>query len=172
MKRKRIVSRDLAGAMAEQKRTGAPVPSALASRRVYVPKEKTPAEKLYDIIYDESVWGYRFTDTFYGIPWIELSDIEDKGNGLFVIRFRCPPEYMHKIHFGEVAEDVCERVRSGMHFFHQTREEVYSEKAKLPYEDCVWVIQENESQIANGGNYKEQEDGKSHVLNSCCLHIP
>lgn len=108
------------------------------------PQEKTPSEKLYYIIEDECIWGNRFTDTFYGIPWIEKTDIEDKGKGLFIVRFRCPPEFMHHVYFGKMAESVCKRVNSGMHIFHETRIERYSEKVKLPYEECVWVIQENE----------------------------
>ena len=102
-------------------------------------REKTIKEKIYDIIYTASRQGYRFTDPYYGMPFIELEDIEEKENGIFVIRFRCEPQYLHHFYFGSMAEDVCKTLRSGMHFIHE-----YKTEWGLPYEECVWVLQVGE----------------------------
>lgn len=128
--------------MPKQKRT----PKVIGSRRKtpkkeikYVPREETEKDRVFAIIYDACRWGYRFTDPYYGIPLIEKEDIEEKENGIYVIRFRCEPHYLHRIRFGEVSEAVCKALRSGMHFVHEQKTEW-----GLPYEDCAWVLQVGE----------------------------
>ena len=100
-------------------------------------RRETKIDLLYDRIYRLSVRMYRFTDNEYGIPWISKRDIEEKGNGIYVIRFRCPPEKLEKIFFWSMAEDVCKEIGCEVNFFHEIRQEY-----KIPYAECVWVIQE------------------------------
>lgn len=154
----RIISRAVTAAIAKKKRGGIKHPSSDPRLAPYVPKPKTEVDKLFDLIYDRCVYGYRFTDDYYGIPWIEKSDIEDKGDGLFVIRFRCPTEKTHHVFFGVMAEDVCNALNCSLHFIHETRWECYSEDNKLPYEECVWVIQKDELTRSEKGEFKEEED--------------
>lgn len=100
---------------------------------------KTDIDNLYDIIFNESVKGYRFTDEEYGEPWIDKNDIEEKNGGIFVIRFRCPLQMMKNCHFVEMAHDVCMIMKCDLHFIHDTKHEY-----GIPFEDCVWVIQKGE----------------------------
>lgn len=106
---------------------------------VFGSREKTKRERVYDIIDRACCRGYRFTDDFYGIPIIELKDLEEKEDGIYVIRFRCKPQYLHHVYFGRMAEDVCSLLRSGMHVVNETRREW-----GIPFEECVWVIQVGE----------------------------
>lgn len=103
---------------------------------LYVPREKTKRERVFDVIYDACRWGYRFTDTEYGIPLIELGDIEETGEGIYVVRFRCEPHYVKAAYFGQMAEDVCAALRSGMHFLYEIKREW-----GIPYAECAWVLQ-------------------------------
>lgn len=108
-----------------------------SGRRIsYEFKEKTKKERVYKVIEDACCRGYRFTDNFYGLPFIELKDLEEKENGIYVIRFRCEPHYLHHVYFGRIAADVCKTLRSGLHFFHESKTEW-----GIPYEECVWVVQ-------------------------------
>ena len=103
--------------------------------------EKTVREELYGIIEDACCRGYRFTDSYYGFPFIELSDVEETEGGIFVVRFRCEPKYLHEVYFGRMAEEVCKAVSSGMHFIHERKQEW-----GIPFEECVWVLQTGEVQ--------------------------
>ena len=106
------------------------------SKKPYVLNEKTKRERVYKVIEDACCRGYRFTDGYYGLPFIELKDLEGKENGVYVIRFRCEPRYLHHVYFGSMAEDVCKTLRSGMHFIHEFKTEW-----GRPYEECVWALQ-------------------------------
>lgn len=99
-------------------------------------KEKTKKERIYDVIYDTCVKGYRFCDSYYGIPFINLEDIEEIPDGIYVIRFRCEPRYLHDIYFGAVAKEVCAFFGSELRFIHERRTEW-----GLSYEECVWVLE-------------------------------
>ena len=99
-------------------------------------REKSKRERVYGVISDACCSGYRFTDTYYGLPFIEIKDLEEKEDGVYVIRFRCEPKYLHHVYFGRMAEEVCTTLRSGMHFIHECKEEW-----GLPYEECAWIIQ-------------------------------
>lgn len=101
--------------------------------------EKTLKEKIYDIIYDASRNGYHFVDKETGSEFIDIDDLEEKGNGIYVLRFRCPPEYMHHVYFGRMAEEVCEKLHSEIRFIHEKKQEY-----GIPFEECVWVIQVGE----------------------------
>lgn len=120
-----------------------PLPFATAEDKIkYIPPPpKTPLDDLFNLIYDKCVWGYRFTDNYYGMPWIEKKDIEDKGNGIYVIHFRSPVEYAHESCFGSMAKEVCTSLNCKLHVFHKIKKEVYFGKIQLEYEDYVWVIQ-------------------------------
>lgn len=112
---------------------------------VFVAKEKSPADKIYDLISDMCCKGYRFTDSECGIPLIDREDVEDKGEGLYVVRFRCSVDQMRcRQQFDAVAKDVCRETKSGFHFYHKSMEEVYFNKIRLPYEECAWIIQVGE----------------------------
>ena len=105
-------------------------------------EEKTTREKVYEVISKECCRGYRFTDNYYGLPFIEQNDLEEKENGIYVVRFRCEPIYLHHVYFGRMAEDVCKTLRSGLHFVHEFKTEW-----GLPYEECVWVLQIGEKDL-------------------------
>ena len=114
-----------------------------SARRIsYEYREKTKRERVYKVIEDACCRGYRFTDNYYGLPFIELKDLEEKEDGIYVIRFRCEPQYLQHVYFGRMAEDVCKTLRSGIHFFHEFKTEW-----GLPYEECIWVLQIGEQDI-------------------------
>lgn len=102
----------------------------------YARREKTKIEKLYEVISSACVKGYHFADNYYGLPFIEPTDIEEKEENIYVIRFRCAPKYLHQVYFGRMSEEVCKTLESKLHFFHE-----YKTEWGLPYEECVWVIQ-------------------------------
>ena len=121
------------------------------------PPPKTEADRLYDLIYTKSVEGYRFTDNEYGIPWIERGDIEERNGGVYIIRFRCPTDRVHKVYFGSMADDVCRELNCSVHFIHKTKWEY-----GLPFEDCVWIIQKDELlQIDEPSEEEESDCGDS-----------
>lgn len=97
---------------------------------------KTEEDRLYDLIFNESVAGYRFADNEYGEPWIARGDVQKAGDGIFVIRFRCPVERMEELYFWGMAKDVCVKLGCELNVVHETRNEY-----GLPYEECAWVIQ-------------------------------
>ena len=105
------------------------------------PPAPLPDERdaIYDIIYQQSVKLYRFTDTEYGIPWIDRGDIEIQGGGIIVIRFRCPINHVRDGYFGDMAKDVCALTNNDMHFFHEIKKEF-----NIPYAECVWVLNPKE----------------------------
>ena len=140
-----------------------PLPFATEEeRRNYVPPPPpTPLDEFYNLIYAKCVKGYRFTDNYYGIPWIEKGDIEDKGNGLYVLRFISPVEYAKEGYFGRVAQEVCQALHCDVHVFHKTKEDVYFGKIRMSYEDYVWVVQVGELDAA------AREDGKPKVNEEC-----
>lgn len=140
----RIISREVDGSAVRH----IPVASAL---HPYEPPPKTETDNLYDLIFTESVKGYRFTDEEFGEPWISRSDIEERGEGLYVIRFRCPPHMIHEVHFGSMAADVCKALNCEVHLVHHIKME-----HRIPFEECVWVIQKNE--IAEIEEAKEDDD--------------
>ncbi|MBO6031880.1 MAG: hypothetical protein J6Q22_10605 [Prevotella sp.] len=113
--------------------------------------QKTDADRLYDLIHEKSVIGYRFTDNEYGIPWIERGDIEYKGDNIYVIRFRCPVDSMHDLYFGRMAEDVCHELKSRIYLIHNTKSEY-----GIMFEDCIWVIQKDE--LLHSDETAEDED--------------
>ena len=142
----RIISREVDGGAARH----IPVASAL---HPYEPPPKTETDNLYDLIFSESVKGYRFTDEEFGEPWIGRKDIEEKGEGLYVIRFRCPPNMIHDVHFGRMAADVCKTMNCEVHLVHHLKMEY-----KIPFEDCIWVIQKNELKEIEEAEAEDDED--------------
>lgn len=107
--------------------------------RHYHPCVKSRREEVYDIIYDACRKGYHFTDHYYGIPFIEQSDVEESEGGIFIVRFRCEPKYLHDVYFGQMAKDVCKELRSELRFIHERKQEW-----GIPFEECVWVLQPGE----------------------------
>lgn len=101
----------------------------------YTPKQKSNIEKLYDIIDKWSCYGYRFCGNDISLPYIEPSDIEYKGDGVFVIRFRCPVG-MERYGFPQMAKDVCAELKCEEHFWTKVEEEY-----GLKYVDGAWVLQ-------------------------------
>lgn len=102
-------------------------------------KEKSEKEKIYDIIYRACTHGYHFADQYYGIPFIEQNDLTEEGDGLYVIRFRCEPQYMHQVYFGRMCEEVCRAVRSEIRYIHERKREW-----GIPYEECAWILKVGE----------------------------
>lgn len=130
-RRPRIINAEVASAVA--RKAARPLP--LSRGGVYTPPHKTATERLYEVIYDKAVEGYCFTDSIYGIPWIRQGDVVEVAPGVFVARFRCPPEKAHNAYFGRMAKAVCEAVGSELHYVHATRKEY-----GIPYEEFAWVI--------------------------------
>lgn len=104
----------------------------------YIPPVKTEVDVLYDLIDERSCRGYRFCESYVTLPYIHKEDIEDRGNGLFVVRFRCPVENEF---YGmpDVVKEVCERIGSGEHFVYEKKEEF-----GLPFIEAAWVLQRGE----------------------------
>lgn len=105
----------------------------------YVPPVKTEVDKLYDLIDERSCYGYRFCESEYSLPWIRKEDIEDRDDGLFVIRFRCPV-FFERYGMKSVIKEVCERVGSDEHFVYKK-----SEEYGLEFIEAVWVVQKGEN---------------------------
>lgn len=93
------------------------------------------ANEIYNVIYDASVKGYHLADSTYGLPWIERSDVEAMGEGLFVVRFRCPVERTHDVFFGAVDRDVRNALGAETFFAEELKRE-----NGIPFAECVWVI--------------------------------
>ena len=146
-RRPRIICRAVERGAAEAKPFSPPLPP-------YVPPPPpTEIDKLYALIYEKSVEGYRFTDNEYGIPWIDKTDIEEKSGGVYIIRFRCPTERVHDVYFGGMAADVCKELKCSVHFIHKTKWEY-----GLPFEDCVWILQKDELLLTDEPADDEESD--------------
>lgn len=105
----------------------------------YAPKEKTEREKVADIIAEACRRRCWFVD--YGIPYIEVGDIEERTEGIYVVRFRCKPEDV-VWPFVPIAKKVCQELGSALHCIYETKSEF-----NLPFSEVAWVIQENEVPI-------------------------
>lgn len=112
----------------------------------YVPPVKTEVDLLYEIIDERCCYGYRLCENEVALPWIRKEDIEDKGDGLFVIRFRCPVE-SEKYGLPQVVKDVCERVGSKEHLIYEKKEEY-----GLPFIEAAWVLQRGEVYVSEGSS--------------------
>lgn len=137
----RIISRDV------KTRVGiiSPLSDAPVLVEDYVKPPDTEADRVFRLIVKYSEEGYRFADNEYGMSWIRREDIEEHDAETFVVRFRCPPERMGEVYFGKMAEKVCKDMNCQLHIFHETRYEF-----RIPYEECIWVIQKDEN-LAIGG---------------------
>ena len=159
-KRSKIISRETARAAKAAVPVTPDLPNfnlSLATIKRQIPFElpkdsETETDRLFRLIYEKSMIGYCFTEPESGIPWIRYDDIEDKGNGLFVIRFRCPSQHLHKVHFGCLSDAVCNELNSSLNFFHTTKKE-----NGIPFDDCVWVLQ-------NDSRKEKHEDPKQEEL--------
>lgn len=135
----KLLSRDLVKRVAEHRRE-----ETLSALDKYYKQfsegPKTDSDILYDVICKASSEGYCFTDSELGLSWILREDIEKQDGNVYVIRFRCPPDYMHELNFFKMAKEVCSKMKSNLHIFHTTKYEY-----NLPFEDCVWVLQLGET---------------------------
>lgn len=102
-------------------------------------RKQTEAERLYWVIDRIFSKGYRFTDNEFGIPWLRPEEIEDKGEGIFVIRFRCPEASVYGHRHLDAVEEVCAAVKSECRFFVSHKQEVIG-KVSLPYAECFWIL--------------------------------
>ena len=100
------------------------------------------------IVVDRCEIGYNLTDDECGFPLIVESDIEDKGDGLFIARFRLPVEKRGALE--RVAKLVCGDVGCDLHLYVTEKREY-----NLPYLDCAWVIVPDE--LPDGPTEEEQE---------------
>ena len=133
----RIVSRAVAEKAARKRTVVGNPPS---SSEPYGPKPKTKIEEIYDLIEAECSNGWWFADED-GRPWIEKGNIEEKGDNLYVVRFRCSVAAMHTpIAFNRVVERVCNQLKSGIRYFYRVCEERYTKNIALRYGDCAWII--------------------------------
>ena len=105
----------------------------------YVPKEKTEKEKIADIIAEACRRRCWFVE--YGIPYIEVGDIEERPEGIYVVRFRCKPEDVVWA-FVPIAKKVCQELGSELHCIYEAKSEF-----NLPFSEVAWVIKTNEVPI-------------------------
>lgn len=144
---------------AARKRTEVDVPPSPSE--LYIPKPKTRADEIYDLIEDAS--NLCFTDE-EGVPWIGREDIEAKGNGIYIVRFRCPFDILFnsRASLNRVVEKVCESLKSDIRYFCKDREVQYVDGIRQRYYDCIWVIWEGELQAK-----EEEVDWEDNNCESC-----
>lgn len=122
-----------------------PKEDVVVFKEPYIPPIKTEVDKLYDLIDERSCYGYRFCENEYSLPWIRKEDIEDRGDGLFVIRFRCPV-FFERYGMKQVIREVCEKVGSDEHFIYKK-----SKEYGLEFIEAVWVLQQGEHHASEWG---------------------
>lgn len=91
-------------------------------------------DELYRIVESQCSWGYRLTDHYYGLAYIERKDLTEPEPGIFVFRFRLPWDVdMHG--FDSVVKDVCNTTGS-------KRRTIVEQKTEygIPFYECAWVI--------------------------------
>ena len=126
---------------AAKKRTEVAIPPS--SFEPYIPNPKTRVDEIYNLI--EDACNLCFTDE-EGVPWIGRDDIEAKGSGVYIVRFRCPLEilFYSRVALNRVVEKVCSSLKSGIRYFCKDRVVEYVEGIRQRYYDCIWVIWEGE----------------------------
>ena len=135
----RIISKAV-GERAAKKRTEIANPPA--SPILFVPKPKTRIDEVYALIEEAS--NLCFTDED-GRPWIERDNIEDKGDGIYVVRFRCPQEALYtRVSLNRLVEKVCKELKSEVRYFCSLREIQYTLFVKQRFYECAWIIKEGE----------------------------
>ena len=101
-------------------------------------KDETPVDRLFKVIEEESCGkGYVFADNEFGMSYIRKEDIEDNGDGVFVIKFRFPSGMRSMVGVTTMADAVCKRLGAERHLFVSEKNEY-----GIPYCEGVWVIQE------------------------------
>ena len=70
-------------------------------------------DRIYRIIEDECCRGYVLTDTECGLPYIEKKDIEDRGSGIWYLRFRLKDGMERRLE--KVVRFTNYRLLSGLH---------------------------------------------------------
>ena len=131
----RIISRAVAHETAKMRTEVAIPPSSFDS---FVPKPKTRRDEVYDLIEDASCYWFVDED---GIPWIGKEDIEDRGYGVFVVRFRCPLTALYtRVPLNRVVEKVCGILRSDIRYYCSERDVQYVNGIHQRYYECVWII--------------------------------
>lgn len=142
-------------AVREREKAGTPRPF---SEPIAPPKPKTRAEEVYDLIDEACSYCWRFTDA-EGRPWIQKEDVEDKGNGLFLVRFRCSVLAMVcTTQFERMAREVCKRLCAKLRYAFVQREERYIGDIKASYDECIWVIQEGEVDAKPQEEVEEEDE--------------
>lgn len=96
----------------------------------------TEIDNLLSVIEEESTRGYICADDEYGLPYVRKEDFEDMGNGLYVIRFRCPSGAYGRYGVEKMTDAVCSDLHVEKHVFMHDRMEY-----GLPFLECVWAIQ-------------------------------
>ena len=152
--RHKIISRAVAEAAAKKRADVVVTPSSTAP---YIPKPKTRVDEIYDLIEEAS--NLCFTDE-NGRPWIDREDIEDKGGGIYVVRFRCPLAALYtRVSLNRVVDKVCETLKSEKRYFCKESEVVYFNSIHQRFYECVWVMCE--------GELVQQEDEVDWEDNNC-----
>ena len=110
----------------------------------YVPKPKSRLDRIYGLIEEASLKGWCFTDKD-GRPWIQREDLEERDGGVVLVRFTCSLSAMHSaVLFEKMASEVCGKLHSGFRYVYKPKEAEYPGKVRLFYNDCVWIISEDE----------------------------
>lgn len=108
----------------------------------FVIPPKTHIDEIYDIIENASALVFADED---GRPWIEKSAIEDRGDGIYIVKFRCPIIALYNTAMlNLVVERVCSILHSDIRYFCGEREVSYCGNIRQRYYECVWVICEGE----------------------------
>lgn len=135
----KIISKSVAEAAAKKRKEVVVPPTPTTP---YIPKPKTRIDEIYALIEEAS--NMCFTDED-GRPWIDREDIEDKGNGIYVVGFRCPLSALYtRVAFNRVVDKVCEVLNSERRYFCKECEVVYFNSIHQRFYECVWVICEGE----------------------------
>lgn len=159
MKRKPRIVSGIVEEAAAKKRTEVqyPPPSSIP----YAAPVKSKVDEVCSLIDDACSYCWRFADS-EGRPWIDRENVEDKGGGVFLVRFRCPASAMFKhIAFEKMASEVCTKLHARLRYASRRGEERYANDIKLPYEEVAWVICIGE--LDSSGYGDEMEDGGSEL---------
>lgn len=155
----RIISKAVVEDAAKKRTEVAIQPSSCV---LYIPNPKTRADEIYNLIEDACRLCFEDED---GVPWIRREDVEDKGEGIYVVRFRCPLDalLLTRISLNKVVEKVCRELKSEIRYFCGDREVQYVDGIRQRYYDCAWVICEGELLSKE----EEEEDWEDNDCESC-----
>ena len=122
---------------------------------------KTHTDEVYELIERACTEDWHFTDED-GRMWIRREDVEDRGDGIFIVRFRCSlAALQNTVVLNKRVERVCAELHSEVRYICGMREKWYLGKIRQVYYECVWIISEGELAAA------EPEGWEDNSCESC-----